>query len=227
MLAITWIVCVFLQLSVTAAGTVTAGDMDGDGSVTAGDLHLLLLNVSGQDVTLHAPGDVNGDGETDIGDAVHLLRYLVGLEMTLYPSDDTALEEESHMLQLSIGNAPVPVTWEDNESVQALRELVGEDGMSIQMSMYGGFEQVGSLGQSLPRDDAHTTTDYGDIVLYSGDQIVIFYGSNSWSYTRLGHVELTREEMTQLLGGGDVIVTISNWLTNENSPYDCGGVSGY
>ena len=208
-LAIVWIVCALLQPSVFAAGTVMAGDMDGDGSVTVSDLRLLLQHISGMDVILNAPGDVNGDGTTDIGDAVRLLKYLVGLDLTLYSADNTSTEkEESPMLQLSIGNTPVPVTWEDNESVQALRELAHEEDLSVQMSMYGGFEQVGSLGQSLPRNDVQTTTDYGDIVLYSGNQIVIFYGSNTWAYTRLGHVDLTKEEMTELLGGGDVIVTI-------------------
>ncbi len=56
------------------------------------------------------------------------------------------------------------------------------------MSMYGGFEQVGEIGTSLPRNDVQTTTSAGDIVLYSGNQIVIFYGNNSWAYTRLGHI---------------------------------------
>ena len=185
--------------------------MDGDGSVAVSDLHLLLKHVSGQDVTLYAPGDVNGDGTTDISDAVHLVKYLVGLDLTLYQADDTSTEEEeSSMLQLTIGNTPVPVTWEDNESVQALRELAHEEDLSVQMSMYGGFEQVGSIGANLPRDDVQTTTGAGDIVLYSGNQIVIFYGSNTWAYTRLGHVDLPQEEMTELLGSGDVIVTISD-----------------
>ena len=77
------------------------------------------------------------------------------------------------------------------------------------MSMYGGFEQVGPIGQSLPRDDSQTTTQAGDIVLYSGNQIVVFYGSNSWSYTRLGHIsDKTAEEMTELLSNGDVTITI-------------------
>ena len=210
-LVIAWVICALLQLSAAAAGTAAAGDMDGDGSVAVSDLHLLLQYVSEQDVELYAPGDVNGDGETDMGDAAHLLQYLIGRDVALYPADSNSTEgEESHMLQLTIGTAPVPVTWEDNESVQSLRELAHEDDLHVQMSMYGGFEQVGSLGQSFPRDDVQTTTEYGDIVLYSGDQIVIFYGSNTWSYTRLGHVDLTREEMTELLGGGDVIVTISD-----------------
>ena len=71
------------------------------------------------------------------------------------------------------------------------------------------FEQVGPLGRSLPRNDSQTTTQPGDIVLYSGNQIVVFYGSNSWAYTRLGHVELSQQEMTELLGGGDVVIRIS------------------
>ena len=75
----------------------------------------------------------------------------------------------------------------------------------------GGFEQVGSIGQSLPRNDAQTTTASGDIVLYSGNQIVIFYGSNSWSYTRLGHItDKTTQEMAALLGNGDIEITISS-----------------
>jgi hypothetical protein len=76
--------------------------------------------------------------------------------------------------------------------------------------MYGGFEQVGSIGQSLPREDRQTTTQAGDIVLYSGDQMVVFYGSNSWAYTRLGHItDKSPAELEELLGNGDVDITIS------------------
>ena len=81
--------------------------------------------------------------------------------------------------------------------------------LTIQMSMYGGFEQVGSIGQSLPRNDRQTTTQAGDIVLYSGSQIVVFYGSNSWAYTRLGHItDKSPQEMAELLGSGEVTITI-------------------
>ena len=77
------------------------------------------------------------------------------------------------------------------------------------MSMYGGFEQVGSIGSKLPRNDKQTTTAAGDIVLYSGNQMVIFYGSNSWAYTRLGHItDKDAEEMAELLGSGNVTITI-------------------
>lgn len=120
-------------------------------------------------------------------------------------TSDIASTEEKHM-KLAIGDQEVPVTWEENASVDALRELLP---LTIEMSMYGGFEQVGSIGQSIMRDDRQTTTDAGDIVLYSGNQIVAFYGSNSWAYTKLGRVDLSREEMTQLLGNGNVTITIS------------------
>ena len=121
----------------------------------------------------------------------------------------TEREEAESMLQMTIGETLVDVEWEDNGSVEALKELCQEGPLTIRMSMYGGFEQVGSIGQSLPRDDTQTTTQAGDIVLYSGDQIVVFYGSNSWAYTRLGHVtDKSDEEMAQLLGNGDVVITI-------------------
>lgn len=106
---------------------------------------------------------------------------------------------------LRIDGTEVPVTWENNESVQALQALAP---LTIEMSMYGGFEQVGSIGSSLPRNDRQTSTAPGDLVLYSGNQLVVFYGTNSWAYTRLGHVDLTKAELTALLSAHDVTITL-------------------
>ena len=119
-------------------------------------------------------------------------------------------EDEESFMTMKIGENPVQVDWEDNESVEALKSLAKQGDITIQMSMYGGFEQVGSLGESLPRNDKQTTTKSGDIVLYSGNQIVIFYGSNSWAYTRLGHIsDKDESQMEELLSNGDETVTIS------------------
>ena len=119
-------------------------------------------------------------------------------------------ENEESVMTMKIGESPVQVDWEDNESVEALKSLAKQGDITIQMSMYGGFEQVGSLGESLPRNDKQTTTKSGDIVLYSGNQIVIFYGSNSWAYTRLGHIsDKDESQMEELLSNGDETVTIS------------------
>jgi hypothetical protein len=117
-------------------------------------------------------------------------------------TENTELEDAMRLL---IGETEVPVTWEENPSVEALRALCP---VTVQMSMYGGFEQVGPLGRSIVREDVQTVTASGDIVLYSGNQIVIFYGSNSWAYTKLGHADLSRKEMKELLGGGNVEITL-------------------
>ena len=124
------------------------------------------------------------------------------------PESGSTVEEEE-MLILMIGETPVTVAWEENESVHALRELCRERELVIPMSGYGGFEQVGALGKSLPRSDVQTRTEAGDLVLYAGNQIVVFYGSNSWAYTRLGRItDQSAEELTALLGSGDVTITL-------------------
>lgn len=135
-----------------------------------------------------------------------LMLCLVGMAAS---AENTTVQEGDNDMQMMIGETPVTVAWEDNASVEALRALAAE-GITIEMSMYGGFEQVGDIGQSLPRDDQQTTTASGDIVLYSGNQMVVFYGSNSWAYTRLGHItDQTPEQMKVLLGSGDVTITLS------------------
>ena len=135
-----------------------------------------------------------------------LMLCLVGMAAS---AENTTVQEGDNDMQMMIGETPVTVAWEDNASVEALKTLAVE-GLTIEMSMYGGFEQVGSIGQSLPRDDQQTTTSSGDIVLYSGNQMVVFYGSNSWAYTRLGHItDQTPEQMKVLLGSGDVTITLS------------------
>ena len=113
--------------------------------------------------------------------------------------------EEDVSMKMMIGETEVPVTWEENDSVEELKSLLP---ITVNMSMYGDFEQVGSLGQSIVRNDKQTTTNPGDIVLYSGDQIVVFYGSNSWNYTRLGHVDLSDDELAEMLSNGDFTIKI-------------------
>ncbi len=129
-------------------------------------------------------------------------------------SDDTTTQPKENdelmnkTLSLKIGNTEVNVNWLDNNSVTALKNLA-KDGLTIEMHMYGGFEQVGSLVTSITSADTRITTSPGDIVLYSSNQIVIFYDSNTWAYTKLGHINLSKSELTDLLGDGDVTITIT------------------
>ncbi len=164
-------------------------------------------------------------GSSDIGQSDDVLAELAGsgtwlqgtrfaggvsdaeLQKWINETGGTAVEKT---LRLQIDGTDVSVEWEDNESISALAELVKEEPLTVDMSMYGGFEQVGSLGSALPRNDEQTTAEAGDIVLYSGDQIVVFYGSNTWEYTRLGRItDKTADEMAELLGNGDVEITVS------------------
>ena len=125
--------------------------------------------------------------------------------------EQTATTEETAALQMTIDDTPVSVDWQDNESVQALKEFCSNQPLMIQMSRYGGFEQVGSIGTDLLQNDVSTTTSSGDIVLYSGNQMVVFYGSNTWAYTRLGHItDKTQAELTELLSNGNVTITLSH-----------------
>lgn len=124
--------------------------------------------------------------------------------------EQTEQAVQASALLMTIGDTPVSVDWEDNESVEALKDLCSNQPLTIQMSMYGGFEQVGSIGADLPQNDLQTTTSSGDIVLYSGDQMVVFYGSNTWAYTRLGHItDKTQAELNELLSNGNITVTLS------------------
>ena len=108
-------------------------------------------------------------------------------------------------IEITVNGKTFSATLNDSE---AAREFAGMLPLTLEMSDYSGFEKVGSLGTSLPTDNSQTTTQSGDIVLYNGYQIVIFYGSNSWSYTRLGKVD-NLSGWKDALGGEDVTVTFS------------------
>ena len=118
------------------------------------------------------------------------------------------IEMMNKQIVTTIDGKEVSVTWKDNDSVKALRELLKDKSIVIKMSKYGGFEQVGSIGKNLPSNDKNITTKPGDIVLYSDDQIVMFYGSNTWDYTRLGTINLSESELKSLLSNKNVILKL-------------------
>ncbi len=126
-------------------------------------------------------------------------------KVTVTDQNDEPIIDENMIL--TIDGTKMDVIWETNESVAALQKLLP---ITVSMSEYGGFEQVGEIGTSLPRNDQEITTDAGDIVLYSGDKLSIFYDSNSWSYTRLGGITgKSKAELKELLGKDSVTAVIS------------------
>lgn len=131
------------------------------------------------------------------------------------PAEDEASEQYDkeketmdRKMSVKVGGRQFTATLENNEAADTLAEMMEENPVTIRMRDYSGFEKVGDLGADLPASNRQTTTQSGDIVLYQGNQIVMFYGSNFWSYTRLGSIDdLTGWE--NALGTGDVTVTFS------------------
>ena len=123
-------------------------------------------------------------------------------EETTMPEIDTT----EPMLLLTIDGTAVDVQWENNAAVAELSALA-QNAITVNTSAYGGFEQVGSLPQRFSRSDVQMTTQPGDIVLYSGNQLVVFFGSNSWSYTKLGHINgLSNDELAALLDQEQTVI---------------------
>lgn len=119
-------------------------------------------------------------------------------------------EVQENTLSLQIGDTALTATMEDNSSVQALMEMLAEGPLEIAMQDYGDMEKVGSLGQELPTNDEEITTEAGDLILYQGNSLVIYYAPNSWNFTRLGKInDVSEEELREILGDGDVSVTLS------------------
>ena len=96
---------------------------------------------------------------------------------------------------------------EDNPSAEALIEKLSTGEITVEMHDYGNFEKVGPLPWDLPRSDRQITTKPGDVILYQGSQITVYYDENSWNFTKLAEIGNTsKDELLEALGEGDVTV---------------------
>lgn len=118
---------------------------------------------------------------------------------------------------ISANGKEMTASFADNSSARAFRDLISNASLTVEMSDYGGFEKVGDLGHTLPANDTRITTEAGDVILYLGCNITIYYDVNTWSFTRLGKIDgnPTRESILSVLGNGSVNVTFS--LKNSSS----------
>lgn len=118
--------------------------------------------------------------------------------------------DKQNKMNIKIGENSYTATLVDNSSTQALKEILSRGSLSIKMSDYGSMEKVGNIGESLPSNDEQITTEAGDIILYQGNALVIYYDTNDWNFTRIGKIDdITQEELKKALGTGDVTVTLS------------------
>lgn len=120
------------------------------------------------------------------------------------------MEGEDGMLNIAVNKTVLTAALADNSSARALAELLADGPLSVEMRDYNRMEKVGPLGADLPANDEWIDAQAGDLILYQGNQLVIYYGVNSWSLTRLGRIEgVGAGELRDILGGGDVRVTLS------------------
>ncbi len=124
---------------------------------------------------------------------------------------ESRVKENSDLntIKIEINNKELIVELEENQATKELTQKLNDGDVVVNAQEYGGFEKVGSLGFSLTKDDKQIETKAGDIVLYQGNQISLFYNSNSWSYTKLGKVtNVSASELKDIVGTGDVTITL-------------------
>ncbi|MEE5993599.1 MAG: flavodoxin [Oscillospiraceae bacterium] len=123
---------------------------------------------------------------------------------------DLSFKAEEQKLNIDVNGYTLTASLEDNSSAQALKELLKNGSITIEMSDYGNFEKVGTLPETLPRNDERITTEAGNLILYQGNQITIYYDVNTWNFTKLGHIDnITQEELKSILGDGNVTAKLS------------------
>ena len=123
---------------------------------------------------------------------------------------ENEVESEIMKMYLKVDNKILVASLENNTSVDALIEKLKQNDITINMSDYGNFEKVGPLGFNLPRNDKQITTEPGDIILYQGNSITIYYDTNNWTFTKLGKIEnINQKELKEILGNGNVTITLS------------------
>lgn len=156
------------------------------------------------DTTIH--GNMTEKSQVEIQNDNNKSDEYTKITTTIANNDDVS---EDIGMKLYINDIEIPVSWEDNDTIKELVEQSESGDIIVAMSMYSDNEQVGYLGRNYTTNDKQTTTHNGDIVLYNGKNIVVFYGSHSWSYTRLRKMNIAEHEVIELLSKNDVELRIS------------------
>ena len=129
---------------------------------------------------------------------------------TSLQSGGTPSSEAVMKLKIHVNDTTFTATLNDNSSAKALVELLQKGDLTLDMEDFSNFEKVADLPVTLPRNDTPTDTDAGDLILYLGKRIVIYYDKNSWNFTTLGKIDnVNKKRLKQILGDGNATVTFS------------------
>ncbi len=125
-------------------------------------------------------------------------------------SEDKKMEEQKEMpiIKLDVNENTFTIQLENNSSSLAFLEKLKEEKIIVHAQDYGNFEKVGDLGFTLPTNDEKITTKPGDLILYQGNKITLYYDTNTWAFTKLGGIEnVNPEKLKNILGKEDVTLT--------------------
>ena len=151
-----------------------------------------------------------------------ILLFLAAILFSCCSSDnEMKAENMEQKMYITIDGQTQSVTLVDNSATRALVEKLRQAPISVTLNSSGGFEIWGALGFSLPTSNQQMTAQPGDVILYSGSSICLFYGSNSWSYTRLGKIDgLTESELRSFLKAGESNISVTLSLANTTAIKD-------
>lgn len=117
-------------------------------------------------------------------------------------------EDEEYLVNITVGEYNLTATMNENTSSQAFKRMLEHGAVTVNMRDYEGMEKVGMLWRGLPVNNEQITAHPGDIILFMGSSLVVYYNQNSWDFTRMGHInDVTQEELKEILGSGNVSMT--------------------
>ena len=178
------------------------GDLNDDELVDVTDLSLLIDRVLGKNNIDFNKADLSEDGNIDVTDVSMLINIVLGTEQTMTPT-----------LYITIGSVTKTATLVNNSSTEALMSQLQQGDITYEAHDYGGFEKVGALGYTFPQNNEQITTEPGDLILYLGNSLCIYYDTNSWNFTRIGKLNnMTQSEIKSFVNadGGNVIISLSS-----------------
>lgn len=178
------------------------------------NLRDFLLNIPTKENLKDKSYDLDGDGVWTVFDLCMMKR-----EVAINSEQDSDIKENEIKMNVEVNGHLLTATLADNSSAKAFAELIKSEPLTIQMDVYANFEKVGKLPENLPRNDEQIRTGAGDIILYQGNQITIYYDENTWNFTRIGKIDnITQSELKEILGTGSVSVTFS--LESKTGVFD-------
>lgn len=186
-----------------------AGCAQGMASPSAGASSASVSSAAVSHQSADEPGASAGQSQATSAETP-AVSSAASVESGASPQSGTVSAEHVDSFAIGVGDTQLVVTLADTDAARALAEKLQAGSVTVSLHAYGGFEQVGQLPWPLPASDEQITTQPGDVMLYQGDQITVFTGSNSWAYTPLGHIEgATSELLLEVLGDGDTEISLS------------------